>query len=907
MELKQIVVIYCCLHATLSARFPIADLFNVSEPGWYPGRLQQFLCNGYGQKCCDCHSGCMRYKTCCIDKLWNESNPIPIQTYLHMFINESKKYKDLTCETLLSLNKYSLHSSERLLMVSTCLPTAHKDDVANCTNRSGISVLPVFGTDKYLYKNSFCAQCNFVEQFETVNITAKCKRRKISGTSSNINFLSQFDDCSFKILRNNIVRYPYVSSCPTPWSILNRNCPKSSKFYEYCKAYTGKMSEYANYHCFRCNQYSTSNPYLPIRRCGKSGRGRPIGGIPTAIPIFPGVFSWSFTINFSLNTRIQIQKVGAGKTKYMKGLTCPDWEMFNLQKGICSKYYCPPSYIDEGSKCVKRKQFRSVIVNLENSTFDGCLLSRQAVVYVILLHEAINLSNFTTTFQLEMDTANESFTKISETYRTLFKRSIPVNMNLLNKLQNKLSFSSSPIWLYAKYVFVSSLKKQILSHLYGFDISRTFPSDRLCARPISYDGNSRIFSSNCSTSVNNVTVQTSEFISWIEFKKRSANKNLSICLQYHLQSDCRLQLISSNYTIDSNKTLTYYGINNNSFRMTAEHHFPLENGTGVCLIEGNGTNEIIVLRWLKTLAYIEYNISITGTSVSIICYISIIMTYMLFKKLRNIPGLNTLTLCCCLLTADVSFIIATQSHTVYQLCKVIGIMLHWSLLAAHMWMLVVTFDITSRIAVLTVVTRERNMGKFLKYCMFAFSVPTIIVLLTTIFNETSVIFIGYGKNGICWIKHFDTRIVSYIVPVAFTFIISGIALSYTIFKVKLEDNRNQKALNNSGSNVISISKISLKLVIILGLTESLGFIQIRRSSGVLTHTKIIFNSTFLMLYTILRSFRGFMLWFIYICNSRVYSMYKQLIQEQKMKESPSNTTETMQLTSTDINSSSKRQ
>ena len=171
------------------------------------------------------------------------------------------------------------------------------------------------------------------------------------------------------------------------------------------------------------------------------------------------------------------------------------------------------------------------------------------------------------------------------------------------------------------------------------------------------------------------------------------------------------------------------------------------------------------------------------------------------------------TLCCCFLIADVSFIIATQSHTVYHLCKVIGIMLHWSLLAAHMWMLVITFDITSRIVVLTVVTRERNVGKFLKYCIFAFSVPTIIVMLTTIFNETSIIYIGYGKNGICWIKHFDTRIVSYIVPVAFTFIISGIALSYDIYKVKSEDGRNQKALSNSGSNVINISKIALKLVI----------------------------------------------------------------------------------------------
>ena len=236
-------------------------------------------------------------------------------------------------------------------MVSTCLPAAYKEEVAHCTNNSDISLLPVFGNDNYLYKNSFCAKCNFVEQFETVNITAKCKRRKTSGISSNINLLSQFDDCSFTILRNTIVRSPYISSCPTPWSTLNRKCPKSSKFYDYCKAYTGKMSEYANYHCFRCNNDSKSKLDVPITQCGRNTFIR---------PILPVLFSWSFTINFSLNTRIQIQNLGTGTTKHVKGLTCPDGEMFNLQKGICSKYHCPPSYIDEGSKCAKRKQFRSV-------------------------------------------------------------------------------------------------------------------------------------------------------------------------------------------------------------------------------------------------------------------------------------------------------------------------------------------------------------------------------------------------------------------------------------------------------------------------------------------------------------------------------------------------------------------
>ena len=458
------------------------------------------------------------------------------------------------------------------------------------------------------------------------------------------------------------------------------------------------MSEYANYHCFRCNKDSKSNSYVPITPCGSEEvgvggpGGGPVGGAPPQTHTLPGVFSWSFTINFSINTRIQIRKLFTGKTENVKGLSCGDGEIINLQEGSGTKYYCPPGYMGKGSKLVKRQLLRAAQVNMKNPAFESCLLSRQALLYVILLQRDVNISNFTTTFQLEMNTTNETFTKILQTYHTVLKRSLPVKTKLLNTLQNKLSISSSPIWLYAKHVFVTSLKKQILSNLYGFDISRTFSSDRLCAKPITYYGSRRAFSINCSTIINNVMVQASEFVSWIEFNKIASKQKISICLQYHLQSDCSLHLINSNYTIDSNKTVTYYGSNNKN--LTVEGYFPLKNGIGTCLIQRNQTELLVSLHWLKTLAYFEYYISITGTSVSMICYISIIMTYTLFKKLRNIPGLNTLTLCCCLLIADVSFIVATQAHTVYHLCKVTGIMLHWSLLAAQMWMLVITFDIT---------------------------------------------------------------------------------------------------------------------------------------------------------------------------------------------------------------------
>ena len=175
-----ILCISCCFSVLLPTDFPIKRFFNISESSnvEYSGGLVQYTCSGGGEKCCDCNSYCMRYKTCCIDKLWDKNNRVPIDTYLDIFANETRKYKDLTCESLLTLPKNSGHNSEKLLMVSTCLPTASRDDIAKCISSNNEISSPVFGIDKYLYKSSFCAICNFIHQFEIVNITAKCKGQK---------------------------------------------------------------------------------------------------------------------------------------------------------------------------------------------------------------------------------------------------------------------------------------------------------------------------------------------------------------------------------------------------------------------------------------------------------------------------------------------------------------------------------------------------------------------------------------------------------------------------------------------------------------------------------------------------------------------------------------------------------
>ena len=410
------------------------------------------------------------------------------------------------------------------------------------------------------------------------------------------------------------------------------------------------MGKYANYHCYKCNVETSSDDFLPIHTCPT-----------TTSPSSRGVYSWSFTINFGSDTKVQVQNKN-GNTGNEDQAYCGVGEMLDVFKGTCKKFFCPTNYKVVGSACIRSLRTSTRSVSISNPAFDSCLVSPNAVLYVIPSHNILTVSKFVETFQKEMNTSSESFISLSGTNITVLKRIKPVNMKLLSKLLTELSNQNSKLWLYAKRFYVRSLHKEMMSKHYGFDISRTFPDNRLCAQPITYDGSKLLFSPNCNTNVKNTTLNKSAFISWIVFEKKGAFRKISTCSLFHLRSNCGLHLINSSYVIDSNKTLTFKQSNNKSQSLAAGEYLPLLQGIGVCAVQINPKKLSPVWHWLKTVRDVEYYISIIGTSISIICYIWIIATYLCFKELRNIPGLNTIAFCSSLLLADVSFIIATEAQ-----------------------------------------------------------------------------------------------------------------------------------------------------------------------------------------------------------------------------------------------------
>ena len=115
----------------------------------------------------------------------------------------------------------------------------------------------------------------------------------------------------------------------------------------------------------------------------------------------------------------------------------------------------------------------------------------------------------------------------------------------------------------------------------------------------------------------------------------------------------------------------------------------------------------------------------------------------------------------------------------------------------------------------------------------------------------------------------------------------GISLLYFIRK---QENEARKTLKGSSRQNKDLLAISLKIILTLGIIEIIGFVQISKED--LSENEVMFNSTFAVLYTVLRSLRGLFLFMIYVVNKQKLKSIKKIIQMNNKMSKHSQTSNT---------------
>lgn len=870
---------------TSAVEFPLAEFLSasfidktVNITFRYPEEFLKsiYLCSQHG-RCCSCNNDCMETRSCCIDKLWNSSHPLPLQEYVEKFRGEAVKYKKQSCLPALSFSSQLSYEPSYFYMVDSCLPEASKNDVKLCLNDSSVSFeqrIPVYGEDGYVYKNSYCAKCNSIETYFIANITLSCVNRNpvfvqppppvppgvqiptattTTLKPTNAEILKQFSGCNVILEKTTLLKGTLPRYCSSQ-HILTKNCHKSNQN-NLCGMYKGVVGKYQNIHCYACNGGNAMEIPIPQDEC--------IINLPSR-PVF-----WSLTINFGGDTT-QITAKGRNLDETVS--PCGDGEIVSLFDGECKPFTCSPGFKPDGVSCVRIPE---PIINTftDDPGFQRCMAIKNMFLYVSMKSNDVNVSNFKTLFENDFNTTNKMFSLIYQGQnQTIYKRESIITQTSIDNITQKLQKRDLKTWNVVKEYILSTESNQIVTQLYGFDISRAFNGHKLCSntQPISiFDGN---FTNNCSFQTNNSTYDKTDITLWRSYRKDRVTEEMNYCTQFHLHSNCIMETFTGKYTLLPNTSIQVTAAENKTMIYKVDQYLPNSDGISIC-------REQIVKKkknrfpWFQTFIEVQEYVSVIGTSISIVFHIFFIITYLLFKEMQNKGGINVLVLVLALLFTDTLFlVIATADSTNKVLCALFGILLHWGLLIVAIWTIFIAGDIARHFAQSNV-RATQTCRRLVCYIMTTMLVPSILIATSISLNATGTVSFGYGDNNICLITSFYPLLATYIVPAFLAYLFSFICLCYILRQLYLHNKGNKAILRNSNVNSIALSQISLKLVIVLGLTEVLGVVQIYGEN--LSESETIFNSVFSMTYNITRSLRGVMICLIYLANEKTFELYKR--------------------------------
>ncbi|KAI8794423.1 adhesion G protein-coupled receptor L2, partial [Biomphalaria glabrata] len=150
----------------------------------------------------------------------------------------------------------------------------------------------------------------------------------------------------------------------------------------------------------------------------------------------------------------------------------------------------------------------------------------------------------------------------------------------------------------------------------------------------------------------------------------------------------------------------------------------------------------------ETMCLIEYILTLTCFSLSAVCLLLTMLTYLMFPELRTMVGLNNFFLSCSLLMAQMSLLASIRIFQSGVHCQVLGVVTHflwlwnfsWSFICSYRMLLVFTDQTRS----CGLITTKHEMWKFV--CVsFALPVSAVLTCIGYHFFVTEGRDIGYGK------------------------------------------------------------------------------------------------------------------------------------------------------------------
>jgi len=849
--------------------FPLEKFLEENSIKYIPS-WKGYKCNDQTHNTtCNCNDGCQASGDCCIDFLWkrDETNEFNIHKYAEKISMSMKK--EFSCLPLFPFTSLQEH----FIMVDSCLPGADEVDVRKCKSNTTLQnedQVPVMGDDHFLYKNKFCAKCNLVNKYDFTGFELYCNwyHNKIIEPNGTVLEILQDKQCSITAVPGYQMN---VLKC------IPHLCSHDDMMF--CRTFAAHLPDYYTM------RYSVKNIY-----CHKCLLKYPVSCIGYACPPVGVISKYSYTWSsrFDLNEIFPQSKEKCVDDKIDDGNgNCIDKRCglrYNLQNSKCKELQSEDNLsgkytnVDFGTNFIVQKCFREKNIPLAMFAF-------------VHLSNPQNRYN-KTSVTIFLEKLTRQWIVAYQNTTLIVYKSVHLTKNvdikyIIHSIANMFSFNVVKI--------VLATEKHLQTSLYGFDLTRTFQGPRLCSSVRSMTNLSKVYNKSYScnklmkdlfnlstTIISDQGTTINHFNFNLVFKNEGVVEQWAYyCQQFHLDSDCfHKDVYPDVFTVDDNKTL-YFEISSKVFIAKANEYIPTSDGRfQVCI--GKVNNEEEVVPWLGHVLEAKYLISVIGTALSVFAYLLIILTFALIPELQNVGGTYVLVLVILLLISDIIFIsilVVIVRNTLE--CKWSGLVLHWMMLSICVWSIVIAIDITLKFSTKSsnVASRSTNNSLYRRLVMTMILTTGVMVLVIAL-NETDTLNFDYDQT--CWIGNFYLKLAFFFIPTSVSYLVCILCLILILNAIKESADETRQSLKDcvNRNHGINIAKIGIKLMIVLGISESIGLIQIRSTD--LTENELIVNNFFGVFYDILRSLRGVLIFVVFLRGNRTSKLIQKKLNLKKL-------------------------
>ena len=826
----------------------IVDYFFPTELRTPQFDMNNYLCFLGNDTCCICSKTCRYYGTCCIDAFF-DNNITSSEEYVYLFFKMTKVRQYITNLPVVDVGNISVKFSiEHVPTVASC------DDKLSsyidlCNKNDSSSDIRVIA-DGFVYKNKYCALCHGFGSHTSVSLEmVDCKT---TVETSGIKLTVPNESCTLRIREHNGYKkdkkfdeFKLVSE------LTNLTCSKEDIdlcFYSYFALVSTSRSLYKNPYCANCKG-ETGLKNEVCRDCTKrfGGSSKPDtktcpskGSRKRRLPHFRLLISFDEDGKFSSVLKKgspicfcnQYFDVFTNQCKTKSHYTC-DKSIPNvknlithshlLEQNTTGKEIAPSlKVIEKTYQCIKRMQ--GIAINTES---------------------IVKKFDFVHTDKPEFLTDHTDYFLMHQTFP---------------ELVGNLSESTDLVLIpYKRYPY---------TEMYSFSPKHHFSHDRVCVDPKLISQNFQV-TPNCSISVNNTIYNINNNVTyWINISSGHINHTAAYCERFHLTRIYNIGVLNTSMVTIINHSILFH-INNFEKSYVPEQYLPLMEGIGICY--ENDNNEMREYAWLKQYYYFEHLLSLILLSISIILEVLLLIVYLTWKKVLNIPDKNLIALCIALLICDIiGLILPLIRITVNGICcKTAAIILHFFSLALCTWPCIITYEIW-------LILRSRNATHRSNYVYFQYSVTawgipltiTLICLIVDLVSKGSLI--HYGNQDYCWIFPFYARLAVYIIP----FTLMNYSSFLLILIITMVTKHEKRKIHNllAKNDQLNFSKMTIKLFLLFGTAELIGLVQIPNGTEK-GQFELIFTIAFGLLHNVLRSARGIFMFTIF-ASDKVFQKYR---------------------------------